>query len=240
MFGPRTEGGQAANGLYWFVFASALVVLCLPIFLITYPPLVDYPNHLARTYILHHYKDVPLYQSQYVLSWHVIPNLAIDLIMPALLHVVDWISASRLFLYLTVLSFAIGCQLLGTAWASHVAHDPLHVVPPAALLLVLSVKVTLRLRTGGLLLLACLALFTVRVGSIWKSWAGSGPPVQGRTESRARDFVSYHNAPCLRVLTVRQSCSATGAVPQGTRLCLSWRTRNTCGPMGSPRLRSPS
>lgn len=110
---------QSASGLYWFVFVLTLAVLCLPMFLITYPPLVDYPNHLARTYILYHYRDIPLYQTQYVLAWHIIPNLAIDLIMPALLHFFDWNSASRLFLCLTVLSFAVGCHLLGTAIHGH-------------------------------------------------------------------------------------------------------------------------
>jgi hypothetical protein len=42
--------------------------------------------------------------------------------------------------------------------------------PPAALLLVLSVKAAWRPRAAGILFVACLALFSVRVGSIWVNW----------------------------------------------------------------------
>jgi hypothetical protein len=62
------DSRESARGLYRFAFVLALVVLGLRVLLITYPPLVDYPNHLARAYILNHYNDVSLYQTQYVVS----------------------------------------------------------------------------------------------------------------------------------------------------------------------------
>ena len=40
------------NRSFWLVFAAAACVLIIPLFAIDVPPIVDYPNHLARLYII--------------------------------------------------------------------------------------------------------------------------------------------------------------------------------------------
>lgn len=115
----RSESSPPASVLYWVVFLLVLTVLCLPVIAVTYHPLVDYPNHLARAYILHHYHDNAVYQDNYVLSREVLPNLAVDLIVPTLLHFTDWITASQLFLCSAVILFSTGCHRLGTAIRGH-------------------------------------------------------------------------------------------------------------------------
>jgi hypothetical protein len=101
------------------VFLLVVTVLCLPVIAVTYHPLVDYPNHLARAYILHHYHDDAVYQNNYVLSKELLPNLAVDLIVPTLLRFTDWITASRLFLCSAIVVFSVGCHRLGTAIRGH-------------------------------------------------------------------------------------------------------------------------
>lgn len=86
---------------------------CLPIWTLRYLPLVDYPNHLARIYILHSYNGINNFQANFQRILEPIPNLAIDLITPPLLNFVSTEIAGKLFLTLTVLLFIFGCHLLG-------------------------------------------------------------------------------------------------------------------------------
>ena len=43
---------SSGKNLFWFVFVIAACVLVAPLFTIEVPPLVDYPNHLARLYVI--------------------------------------------------------------------------------------------------------------------------------------------------------------------------------------------
>jgi hypothetical protein len=81
----------------------------------TYPPLLDYPNHLARAYVSYHYNDIPAYHDVYLKQTAPLPNLAIDLIVPPLLHFFEVKTAGKLFLTLMFLLFAWGCHRLGVA-----------------------------------------------------------------------------------------------------------------------------
>ncbi|HEV2382362.1 MAG TPA: hypothetical protein VG206_21555 [Terriglobia bacterium] len=100
---------------YWAVLFTVTIVLILPILAVRHPPLVDYPNHLARAFILRHYGDTPVFRQNYELHLAPIPNLALDFVIPLFLHRFSVIAAGRMFLVLTVILFAAGCHLLGKA-----------------------------------------------------------------------------------------------------------------------------
>ena len=100
---------------YWCALSIVSAFLCLPVLTVTYAPLVDYPNHLARVHILYKYAEVPEYQSAYLRMREPRPNMAIELVVFPLLHFVDILAASKIFLILTVLLFITGCHQLGTA-----------------------------------------------------------------------------------------------------------------------------
>src|SRR5215471_9105585 len=85
VLGARDRGGKQFVS-YWLPFGAVLVFLCLPVITTRYAPLVDYPSHLVRAYILSQYSQVPIYQHNYVEIREVIPNLAIDITVPVLLH----------------------------------------------------------------------------------------------------------------------------------------------------------
>jgi hypothetical protein len=114
------DPGESQTQLrYWAVFVTVCLFLCLPVLFVSYVPLVDYPSHLARAYVLAHYQSVPLYQKNYLRTHEILPNLAVDLVMLTLLKFLGLKAASRVFLSGMVLLFAAGCQLLGQAVTGH-------------------------------------------------------------------------------------------------------------------------
>ena len=71
------------------------------------PPLLDYPNHLARMYLLPHLPDAALAR-YYTVHWTPIPDLAMDGIVPFLAKVMPLEWAGKLFIALTFLLLAGG------------------------------------------------------------------------------------------------------------------------------------
>jgi hypothetical protein len=83
----------------WSAFAVLLGLSAVPVFSTVLPPLVDYPNHLARMHLLAEGGD-----AFYAVHWAVLPNLAEDLIVPPLARVLPLDIAAKLFL---VMIFAL-------------------------------------------------------------------------------------------------------------------------------------
>jgi hypothetical protein len=96
------------NRSFWLVFATAACVLVAPLFTIEVPPIVDYPNHLARLYITAHGPTDPWLSHMYKQRWAIIPNLGIDLLVPWTLSFLPVHLAGRIMLALTLLLPVIG------------------------------------------------------------------------------------------------------------------------------------
>jgi hypothetical protein len=110
---PLVPTRRTVDFEYWIFFAIACLLLCLPIFLVSYTPLVDYPSHLARAYVIANISDTSVFQQNYILAHEPLPNLASDIIITPLLRFVGFRTAGRMFLVATVLLFALGCHLMG-------------------------------------------------------------------------------------------------------------------------------
>ena len=65
------------------MLSAALVA---PLLITDVPPLLDYPNHLARFVLLAAGADDPTLGPIFTPHWAIIPNLATDLIAPPLLR----------------------------------------------------------------------------------------------------------------------------------------------------------
>ena len=65
---------------FWLL---ALLVVT-PVFLVAVPPLADYVNHLARMRVISVQGIDPNLSAFYKIDWQLIPNLAMDLIVPVL------------------------------------------------------------------------------------------------------------------------------------------------------------
>ena len=83
----------------------------MPVFSTVLPPLLDYPNHLARMHLLADGGG-----AFYSVQWAVLPNLAEDLIVPPLARVIPLDLAAKLFL---ILIFALIGG--GVIWLNRVA-----------------------------------------------------------------------------------------------------------------------
>jgi len=83
--------------------------------LVEIPPLVDYPNHMARMHILADKGHSPWLRRYYEIHWDILPNLAMDVVVPWLIQVMPIETAGKVFIGMT---FAL---LVGGTIALHVA-----------------------------------------------------------------------------------------------------------------------
>jgi len=106
---------------YLILMAVALSPLCWG----SIPPLVDYPIHLARMQILAHAADMPALAANYQPTWRLLPNLAMDLIVPSLMHFLSLEAAGRLFIALTLILLVSGTVALRRALHGEIGFWPL-------------------------------------------------------------------------------------------------------------------
>jgi len=122
---------MASGKNYCMVIVSGSVLLLLPFFVVQILPLQDYPNHLARMYVLGHIADSAALQEFYQVSWKPIPNLGIDLIVPGMLLLFSIETAGKVFCAFVLLSTAPAVTLLHYA-----LHKKLSLWPLLSLLFV--------------------------------------------------------------------------------------------------------
>ena len=91
-----------------WAFALLCLVLLAPLTLVDVPPLLDYPNHLARAVVLASGASDPIVSRMYAAHWAIIPNLGTDLVLPPLLHLVPVHLAGRIVVGITILLPVLG------------------------------------------------------------------------------------------------------------------------------------
>ena len=97
--------------VWWATLFLTCSILVAPLALVDVPPLLDYPNHLARAYVLAYGPADPHLSQMYAPHWTIIPNLALDLILPPLLTIMPVHLAGRLLLAITLVLPVVGTVL---------------------------------------------------------------------------------------------------------------------------------
>lgn len=92
-----------------------LALLAAPLALTDIPPLLDYPNHLARMHVIAAHASDPAVAAIYDLRWRLIPNIGMDLVVPALARVMPLDIAGRLFAAAALLLPVLGVVALHRA-----------------------------------------------------------------------------------------------------------------------------
>ncbi len=117
------------------VFAVFALLSILPIWLVKYPPLVDYPNHLARAFVLHHLHD-PNYEFVrfFAPDWGLNPYWLADFLLQVFQHFVGIYAAGQLLLTVCILGLPLGALFFLrransgneylALWAFAVAYNP--------------------------------------------------------------------------------------------------------------------
>lgn len=106
---------QSVPGILLMVSLCLVVagILIIPLWIVEYPPLLDYPNHLARAFVLAHLNDPQFHFSGfYAADWGPYPYLTMDLVLVGLQRVFSVFTAGRILLSLCVLSIPIGAWFL--------------------------------------------------------------------------------------------------------------------------------
>jgi hypothetical protein len=103
---PADVSEEALFDRCWVTVAvySLLTIIALyPVFAVDIPPLVDYPNHLARIFVLANLEQSPALQQNYVPNWDFRPNMAMDIMLPPLARIFPIYDLGRAFVALTLL-----------------------------------------------------------------------------------------------------------------------------------------
>ena len=83
-----------------FLYLLLMALAAAPLFYFSQPYLQDYPNHLARMFIILH-QDDPVLSRFYEIHWSFLPNMASDLLIPLLGHIMPLTIAGKAYLLLT-------------------------------------------------------------------------------------------------------------------------------------------
>lgn len=100
---------------FWLAFTALLLIQSLPFLVTQTPALLDYPNHLARIFILNSWSQDAFLQQYYQPNWNVLPNLAFDGLGLLLNQVLPIQLAGQVTLLVAVALLATGIVALSAA-----------------------------------------------------------------------------------------------------------------------------
>ncbi len=115
-----TMARAAGRPVWWAVLIAICMVLVAPLLIVDMPPLVDYPNHLARVFVLASLPHDPVIARFYAAHWSIIPNLALDLVAPPMLAILPVHVVGRLLMAAAAVLPVLGA----VAYSSAVAGSP--------------------------------------------------------------------------------------------------------------------
>ena len=95
---PLLFRGIAATAWRVALYVALGAVTLSPLLWVRVPPLVDYPSHIARMWILVHGAEIPELARNYTVHWRLLPDLAMDLIVPVLSTMMAVEQAGRVFI----------------------------------------------------------------------------------------------------------------------------------------------
>jgi hypothetical protein len=108
----KNRADASAPCLWWFIATCTVSALTAPLLLTDLPSLGDYLNHLARMYVITQIDTDPVLARMYEVQWGVVPNLAMDLLVPALSKIMPLTVAGRVFIALSMLLPIVGVVVL--------------------------------------------------------------------------------------------------------------------------------
>jgi hypothetical protein len=91
-----------------FVFAVLVVLAAVPVLVVKVAPLSDYVNHLARMHVIAEGDRDGYLSAFYRIDWKLIPNLAMDLVVPPLAQFMNVYRAGQVFMVAILFLLASG------------------------------------------------------------------------------------------------------------------------------------
>ena len=88
--------------------AAATLLLLLPIWIVRFPPILDYPNHIASGFVLGHLHDARYqFGQEYGAKWGLNPYVAVDFVVTNLARVIPAAYAGKIVLSFGVLALPV-------------------------------------------------------------------------------------------------------------------------------------
>ncbi|HZS81859.1 MAG TPA: hypothetical protein VFA50_03260 [Stellaceae bacterium] len=116
---PRRSALRAAPSLFApalpALFAALFFAAALPIALVKTPVMIDFFNHLGRIFVIANHDRDPLLAQYYSVVWRVIPNLAMDAVVPLLARLVGIYLAGKIFVLVSMALILTGTHALHRA-----------------------------------------------------------------------------------------------------------------------------
>lgn len=106
-------------------FCLVFIVSIIPLNSVEYVPLLDYPFHIARAYILNFWSGIPSLQDRYDIQSFILPNMGMDLSLLLLGKFLSIDAAGRVFVSLTFGITLSGCMFLYGSLYKHLSLWPL-------------------------------------------------------------------------------------------------------------------
>ena len=109
----ETASGVEFSYLEWIAFVSIAFLVLSPALLVEIPAIADYPNNLARMYILAQNRNLPTNQ-YYEVVHSFVPNLAMDILVPYLARASDVPVATKFLFVLSevlIVSGAVAIEM---------------------------------------------------------------------------------------------------------------------------------
>jgi hypothetical protein len=126
---PRSGGTDFSVPQILALSVALTLLISIPIWTHPLPPLSDYVNHLARMYVIADLPRNQLLATFYQLNWQVIPNLAMDAIVPSLARLVNVYLAGQIFLVAMFGLIISGVVMLNRALIGRFSVLPLLAIP---------------------------------------------------------------------------------------------------------------
>lgn len=105
----QVGSGEVSFPRFRWLFVALTLLAVMPFWTVRYPVIADYPNHLARWFVLYHEQD-PVYRfsTMYAPAWGPLPYITPDILAVALQYVLPIDIVGRCILSLCVISVAFG------------------------------------------------------------------------------------------------------------------------------------
>jgi hypothetical protein len=97
------------------LFVVLALVAVIPVITHPLPPLQDYANHLARMHVIASIGHDANLARFYEIDWQIVPNLMMDMVVPALAHIMNVYLAGQLFTVTAFLLIVSGTLALNRA-----------------------------------------------------------------------------------------------------------------------------
>ncbi|MDH3229154.1 MAG: hypothetical protein OEN55_05105 [Alphaproteobacteria bacterium] len=159
---PLLPDGRIRLALYALISIAALI----PLAIVDIPPLVDYPNHLARLHVIANIGNDPALAANYQVVWGAMPNLALEAVTRPFMGLLSAELLGRMFI---ALSFALLTG--GTLWLHRLLHGGIGLWPAAAWLFLYNHLLIMGFLGYLFTLGAVLVLFAAWIaGQRWPLW----------------------------------------------------------------------